>query len=190
VRLHRRCRELGRPCRITFVPDPVAWTECPESLRVLGRQRERWHRGLAEVLWRHRRMLGNPRYGRIGLVAMPYFVFLELLGPIVELLGYGVFVAAVVTGRLDHRWAVAFLLLAFALGLALSLAAISLEELTFRRYPKLRHLFALMGVAVAEAVGYHQLSAWWRFRGLLAALRRKHGWGEMTRKGFATAAPR
>jgi len=50
VRLHRRLREAGTPYRIAFVPDPVAWTECPETLAVLGRQRDRWQRGLLESL--------------------------------------------------------------------------------------------------------------------------------------------
>ncbi|MGD8289614.1 MAG: glycosyltransferase family 2 protein, partial [Gemmatimonadota bacterium] len=51
VRIHRYCREQGRPYRVAFVPDPVAWTECPETLKVLGRQRDRWQRGLVESLW-------------------------------------------------------------------------------------------------------------------------------------------
>lgn len=187
VKLHRYCRERGIPCRIGFVPDPVAWTECPESLRILSRQRERWQRGLAEVMWRHRGMLFNPRYGVIGLVAMPYYFFLEMLGPALELAGYAAFVITVLLGRVDRTFVVAFLLLAFALGMSLSLAAISLEELTFRRYPRTRQLFALMLASVIEGVGYHQLHTWWRFKGLVAAARRRRGWGEMTRKGFGTA---
>ena len=61
LRLKRLSYEQGGPGKIGFVPDPVAWTEVPESAAVLGRQRDRWHRGLADVLWRHRRMLFNPR---------------------------------------------------------------------------------------------------------------------------------
>ncbi|HMG95064.1 MAG TPA: glycosyltransferase family 2 protein, partial [Gemmatimonadaceae bacterium] len=53
LRLKRLSYERGGPGKIAFVPDPVAWTEVPESLKVLGRQRDRWHRGLADVLWRH-----------------------------------------------------------------------------------------------------------------------------------------
>ena len=187
VRLHRYCRERGIPGRIAFIADPVAWTECPETLRILGRQRERWHRGLTEVLWRHRRMLLNPRYGRVGLLAMPYFFVLEMLGPIIELAGYAAFVVTIAIGRADPRYVAAFLLLAFVLGMSLSLAALSLEELTFRRYPKTRQLLQLMLVSVLEGVGYHQLHTWWRFKGLVAAVRRRRGWGEMTRKGFGAA---
>ena len=190
VRLHRHCRARGIPYRVAFVPDPVAWTECPESLRVLGRQRSRWQRGLAEVLWRHRSMLFNPRFGAIGLVAMPYFFFLEMLGPLIEAAGYLLFALMLVLGTASGDWTVAFLLLAFALGTALSLAAIGLEELTFRRYPRTGQVLGLMFTAVIEAVGYHQLSTWWRLQGLWAAVRQRGGWGEMTRKGFGTAPAR
>ena len=61
VRLHRKALEERRPYRLEFVPDPVCWTEVPERLRDLGGQRSRWHRGLVDTLWRHRRMIGNPR---------------------------------------------------------------------------------------------------------------------------------
>ncbi len=50
VRLHRHCRERGMPYKISFVPDPVAWTQVPETLAGLGRQRDRWQRGLSEAL--------------------------------------------------------------------------------------------------------------------------------------------
>jgi cellulose synthase/poly-beta-1,6-N-acetylglucosamine synthase-like glycosyltransferase len=184
VRLHRWHREQKLPYRIAFLSDPVAWTECPESLAVLARQRQRWQRGLAEVLWRHRVMLGNPRYGVIGLLAMPYFFFLEMLGPVIEFAGYLTFVLTLVLGAASGQFVTAFLLLAFALGTALSLLAIGLEEVSFRRYPHTWQVARLMGVAILEAVGYHQLHTWWRLRGLWAAFRGTGGWGEMTRKGF------
>jgi cellulose synthase/poly-beta-1,6-N-acetylglucosamine synthase-like glycosyltransferase len=99
IRLHRYCREQGIPYRIEFVPDPVAWTECPESLRVLGRQRDRWQRGLTEALLRHRHMLLNPRYGIVGMLSYPYFFFLEMLGGAIEMAGYAAFILAIVLGR-------------------------------------------------------------------------------------------
>ncbi len=184
VRLHRYCREQGRPYRVAFVPDPVAWTECPESLRVLGRQRDRWQRGLVESMWRHRRMLLNPRYGRVGLLAFPYFFFLEVFGPIIEGLGYVAFLVAVILGRASMPYVVAFLAVAFALGIALSFAAIGLEELSFRRYPRFRDIVRLLGVAVIENFGYRQLSTFWRIRGMFAKLRGATAWGAMERRGF------
>lgn len=135
VRLHRHCRENKIPYRISYVADPVAWTECPEKARDLGRQRDRWQRGLYETVTRHRSMLFNPRYGRIGLVAFPYFFFLEMLGPLVEFFGYLMFTLAVVSGRASGPYIIVFFMAAFIFGVVLSVAAVALEELSFHRYP-------------------------------------------------------
>lgn len=186
VRLHRHCRENDIPYHIHFVPDPVAWTECPESLSVLGRQRERWQRGLYQSLMKHRVMLFNRRYGRAGLVAFPYFFFLEMLGPVIELLGYVSFTVTILAGRADWPFALAFLSVAIILGAALSLSAVALEELSFRRYPRISDLLKLFGLALLENFGYRQINAWWRLQGTFEALRGKEGWGKMTRKGFTT----
>jgi cellulose synthase/poly-beta-1,6-N-acetylglucosamine synthase-like glycosyltransferase len=189
VRLHRRFREWKRPYRVAFLPDPVAWTECPESLKILRRQRERWQRGLTEVLTRHRAMLFNPKYGRIGMVAFPYFFFLEMLGPIVEVTGYLIFILdAFILRSLSPVYATAFLTTAILLGVTLSLAAVGLEELSFRRYARLRDLVTLFALSLVENFGYRQLNTAWRFEGLISVLRKKRGWGKMERIGFARPA--
>ena len=186
VRLHRHHREAGIPYKIQFVPDPVAWTECPESLAVLARQRDRWQRGLWQSLTRHARMLLNPKYGRAGLLAFPYFFFLEMLGPLIELLGYASFIATVLAGRADWWFVAAFFAVAIVLGGVLSLAAVALEELSFRRYPRMSDLMQLFGLAALENFGYRQINTWWRVKGTFSALRGVQSWGRMTRKGFQT----
>ncbi len=188
VRLHRHCRERKTPYKIGFVPDPVAWTECPENLAVLGRQRDRWQRGLLESLFRHRKMLFNPRYGRLGLVAYPYFFFLEMIGPVVETLGYGVFAFTLLAGRASIAYVLAFLAVAFAFGMVLSISAVALEEVTFRRYPRRRDLLLLFLIAVLENLGYRQLNTYWRVKGTLSGILGRGGWGAMPRKGFGSGA--
>ena len=190
VRLHRHCREEGLEYRVAFVPDPVAWTEGPERVAVLGRQRDRWQRGLMESLWGNRTMILNPKYGRIGMVATPYYFFLEVLGPVIEGLGYLSFATALVLGRASPPYVLAFLSVAFALGISLSFAAVGLEELSFRRYPRRRDLLTLLFVAIAENVGYRQLSMWWRLRGMISKFRGAKAWGAMERKGFANSEDR
>ncbi len=184
VRLHRHCSEHRIPYKIHFVPDPVAWTECPESLAVLARQRDRWQRGLFQSITRHRVMLLNRRYGKAGLLAFPYFFFLEMLGPVVEALGYVAFAAAVLTGRADWIFVLAFLGVSVVLGVALSVSAVALEELSFRRYPRFADLLHLFWLGVLENFGYRQLSAWWRLKGTWSAIRKVEGWGSMQRRGF------
>ncbi|MEQ1856038.1 MAG: glycosyltransferase [Longimicrobiales bacterium] len=185
VRLHRYHAENGIPYKIQFVPDPVAWTECPESLAVLARQRDRWQRGLFQTLTRHKRMLLRPTYKAAGMVAFPYFFFLEMLGPAIELLGYLSFAVTIVAGRADWYFVGAFLAVAVVLGGALSLAAVALEELSFHRYPRLVDLLQLFSLAALENLGYRQLNTWWRVKGTISALRGVEGWGKMTRKGFS-----
>jgi len=185
VRLHRHHCEAGIPYKIQFVPDPVAWTECPESIAVLARQRDRWQRGLFQTLTRHRRMLFRPTYKAAGMLAFPYFFFLEMLGPVIELLGYLSFTVTILAGRADWYFVGAFLAVAVVFGGVLSLSAVALEELSFRRYPKLGDLLRLFWLAALENAGYRQMNTWWRVKGTWSALRGAQGWGKMTRKGFS-----
>jgi len=186
VRLHRAMRDAGRRYRITFVPDPVCWTEAPESLAVLRRQRNRWQRGLAEILWFHRGMVGRGRYGLVGLVALPATIAFELLGPVVELTGIGAVAAGWYLGLLSVRFLVAFMLVSVVFGMFLSVTALALEEASLRRYPKLSQLAGLVMYSLLEQVGYRQLTAVWRLRALTQALRSKHRghWGAMDRRGL------
>jgi cellulose synthase/poly-beta-1,6-N-acetylglucosamine synthase-like glycosyltransferase len=185
ARLHKLMRAQEREYRIEFVADPVCWTEVPESLRVLGRQRRRWARGLTDLLLTHKRMIGNPRYGLIGVVVLPYFLLFEALGPAVELTGFVVLLAGLALGLFDPQFAFLFLTVAIGYGLFLSFAALLIEDYSFRRYRGWRELSVALASAVGENVGYRQLTAWWRLRGLMSGLaRRETRWGVMERKGF------
>jgi cellulose synthase/poly-beta-1,6-N-acetylglucosamine synthase-like glycosyltransferase len=187
MRMHRRLRELKVPYRVRFIPDPVCWTEAPESLRVLRRQRNRWHRGLIDSLWRHRAMLGRPRYGAIGMVAMPAFVVFEMLGPLVELSGYVVVPLCWLLGILDTRFMIVFLVLAVLYGILLSVGAVLLEDVAFRRYARARDLALLVLIGVIENLGYRQATAWWRARAFWDYWRGDLRWGRMERRGIGGA---
>ncbi len=187
TRIHRTLREKKVKYRIVFVPDPVAWTEVPDTLRVLGRQRDRWHRGLTDTLLRNKKMLFNPRYGTVGLLAMPYFLLFEWFGPIIELLGYVAFVLGLALGIINLEFALLFFIAAVGLGALLSVAAVFLEELRLRRYPRWRDLGKLTAYGILENFGYRQLNTYWRVKGLISFIRKNTEWGEMERKGFAPA---
>ncbi len=188
VRLHRYLRARGEPYRIEFVPDPVCWTEAPDDVGSLLRQRRRWQRGLAETLWRHRRAIGNPRYGVFGLVACPYFLVFELLGPIVEALGYLALPVAVALGVLSLDFLIGFVVIALLLGLLLSVNALALEEFSFRRHPRGRDVARMLAFAVVENLGYRQLMSVIRIVAFVDVARRRTAWGAMTRRGIARTA--
>lgn len=186
VRIHRRLREQGRPYRVVFVPEPVSWTEVPEHLPVLARQRRRWARGLTEVLWRHRRMIGNRRYGRVGLVGLPYYVLFEFLAPVIQLVGVAAVVVAIALGALNVPYDILFLAIIIGYGILLSVAALAIEELAFHRYSRWRDLTTAVAAAVVGNLGYRQLTAVWQLQGTWSALRRaEQVWGVMSRTGFA-----
>jgi hypothetical protein len=135
-------------------------------------------------------MIGNPRYGRIGLVALPYYVVFELAAPVLELGGAVVVPVGWAMGLVDPGRALDLLLVAYAYALFVSVAALAVEEFSFHRYARWRDLGVALAVAVVENFGYRQLTAWWRLQGLWAALRRtEQVWGVMTRQGFGDEAP-
>ena len=189
VRLHRHLRERDEEYRIEFVPDPVCWTEAPEDLRTLSRQRRRWHRGLGETLWRHRALTFNPRYGHLGVQAVPYFLAFEFLGPVLELLGPPAILVWWSFGLLSLPFLLGFLAVAFLLGILLSIAALALEEFSFRRHRRNREVARLLIFSVVENLGYRQLLAFWRFLAFFDLARGRSGWGEQRRKGFRSAPP-
>ncbi|MDR7192032.1 glycosyltransferase family 2 protein [Luteimonas terrae] len=184
MRLHRYHRERRIPYRICYLPDPICWTEAPEDLGTLGRQRSRWQRGLAESLTRHVRLALSPRAGAAGLLAWPFMTLFELIGPLIELVGYIVMVGGFAFGVISPTALVVFLLVAIGMGILLSVNGLLLETLSFRVYARKRDMLLMFAMAVLENFGYRQLNTLWRCRGMWQWFsRRKHNWGVMRRSG-------
>ena len=204
VRLHRYCRDKGIKRRVGFLPHPVAWTEVPESLDSLRKQRGRWHRGLRECLLYHRGMLFRPRYGRIGAVALPAFWLFEYYGPIYEMMGYLFVLCGLLLGRLSGRpvisgsYFLAFFLVSSAYAVFVNLLAIIVGAWRFQYgladrlqrsllpYTRPRDIGVMLAYAVLEPFVWRPLSLWWRLRGQFDAWRGKSGWEKFARIGFQT----
>ena len=186
MRIHRLMRRSRRSYRVVYAADAVAWTEVPTSLRVLRRQRIRWHRGLLQTIIEYRSLIFNPRYGRIGLVAWPGFVAFEFLAPVIEFIGWVSVPVAVVTGELNFETAVLLLLGAFLLGTLNSLIGLAIDE-RFGYFNRPREALALLAVAILENFGTRQLTVWWRVRALFWR-RHKVEWGDMEREGVSQVA--
>jgi cellulose synthase/poly-beta-1,6-N-acetylglucosamine synthase-like glycosyltransferase len=206
VRLHRYVRDKLQGRRIAFLPHPVAWTEVPETLDSLRKQRGRWYRGLRESLRYHRGMLCRRQYGRIGWFALPAFWVFEYLGPLVELGGYGLLLVLFIMERVLHYplisypylWA--FLLASLGYGVAVNLFAVLVGAWRFRfgladrlqrgllPFGSRREIVNLLLYAVLENFGYRQLTLYWRLRGLFDAWRGKTGWEKFARVGFRESA--
>jgi cellulose synthase/poly-beta-1,6-N-acetylglucosamine synthase-like glycosyltransferase len=187
VRMHRHMIERRRDYRIAFVPDPVCWTDAPESLKDLKSQRVRWQHGLGQALFLNRSLVCHPRGGTVSWLAVPFYLLFELVGPVIEALGYVIIITAGIMGWLAPDTALLFLALALTLGILLSSSAVMLEELSFHMYPRTRDVLMLYAVAIAENFGYRQLTVIWRLQGLIRWLSgRTHKWETITRSQSLT----
>jgi len=184
VRLHKELRKINKKTKVTFIPDPVCWTEAPETFKTLASQRKRWQKGTIESIRLHKSLFFNLRYKWLGVLVFPYYVFFEVLGPFVEISGYIVFLISLFLGIVPLNFAIVFFTAAFLYGTVLSTLAVCLEELSFKKYVRPKELILLILSALLENFGYRQLTAWWRFRGLLEYIIGKRSWGKMEKKGF------
>ncbi|WP_096155508.1 MULTISPECIES: glycosyltransferase family 2 protein [Bacillus] len=186
VRLHRLIKERKAKNKIIYIPDPVCWTEAPESFKFLRRQRNRWHRGLFDSLWKHKKLIFNPKYGSIGMISMPYFLFIEFLGPVIELIGYLYIIISLFIGGIYLEFAYLLFLLTVIYGSFYSMTAVLLEEWSLRKFPKVTDIVKLFLFSLTESLWYRPLTVLWRCHGIVDTIRNKKGWGDMQRKGVSS----
>lgn len=179
-------RDINRDFRIIQIPDTCCWTEGPPNFKIMQKQRTRWARGLFQFFVVHRKYLLNRRYGRLGMITMPYMFFYEFIAPIIEFVGilvtlYLIFVVGIKFNILS------FLGVFFAIyifGLTISITSILMDFLKKQHYKKLREYFRLIGITLVEVFLYHPLIVFFSLRGYFDFLSKKNfTWGEMTRQG-------
>lgn len=185
VKLHRFLKEKKSKKRIEFVPDPVCWTEAPQTFPILRKQRRRWHQGLIESLWKHKKMMFNPKYGAIGMISFPYFLLVECLGPLIELGGYVYIVIAFFLGDIYYEFALLLSLLFVLYGAVFSAASILLEAWSMNTYPKMKDVFRLLILSLTEIFWYKPLTLVWRCEGFIQFILRRKDWGNMQRAGLS-----
>ncbi|HYJ34182.1 MAG TPA: glycosyltransferase [Candidatus Binatia bacterium] len=187
LRLHHAMREQGRPYSVVFLPDPICWTEVPQGVRTLARQRGRWHRGLLHSLWLHRSIFWEKKSGSLRWLGMPYYVLFELLGPVVEVIGYIVLPIAYFMGFLSPLYFWAFLFLSVTSGAFLSISAVFLEELSFGLYRSWGDFALMIAIGVIENFTYRILTLFFRLGAMVDILLGRGGWGKQERAGFGRA---
>lgn len=186
VQLHQWAADHHRQIRMSFTSDPVCWTECPSTIRMLAHQRRRWQLGLCQTLWKHSEILFGRKYGIVGWLSTPFHTYVEGFGAAVEFMGYLLVPLAIYLGIVPRGLLLVFVLLGFIYGGFLSVGAVLLEELTYRRYPRFRDLMILLMFAILENVGYRQLVLYFRFQGVLKFMTGSRRWEKVAHVG-ATA---
>jgi len=188
LKMHRHMLDNKIPYAVRYVPEPVCWTEAPEDFKFLSNQRTRWQRGSLECLSRHRKMIFNPRYGRLGMMTLPTFILTDLISPLAEILGYILMFIFVLFGWIDMRFFLGITVLIFSYGVLISVLSLLMEQDKIERFSKPRDIWSVLMIAIVENFGFRQICSIWRIRGLFQHFRgMKPTWGSMERKRFSTA---
>ena len=186
VRMRRYMEENKLPCKVTYIPEPLCWTEAPVTYKILGRQRNRWTRGTIETLRTHRKMFFNPKYRVLGMLSYPYWLFFEQLASPIEFFGIIAFIIFAFLGMIS--WSLFFVLLAcvFLFGFLFSVFSILMEVQTYNQYKSEKDNFKLIGTALLEPFIFHPFVVWSAIQGHIDYFRKKNSWGEMTRQGLTS----
>ncbi|MDO9492967.1 glycosyltransferase family 2 protein [Acetobacterium sp.] len=184
VRISRQMKEDKRPFRILYAYNANCWTEVPEDIKTLKKQRYRWHRGLIEILTFHRKMMFNPSYGRIGIIAMPYFYIFEMLGPLFEIQGYLMVLLSVFLGIFNAEIAIILFISMVLMGILVSVSSLLISEKNGQNFSR-KELWILVFYAIIENFGVRQFFSLWRFGGYINMFRKPVGWQKADRKGFS-----
>jgi cellulose synthase/poly-beta-1,6-N-acetylglucosamine synthase-like glycosyltransferase len=183
MRLHRYHIDNDVPYRIVYEPSAVIWTEVPETLRVLKRQRIRWHRGLMTAVKDFMPMTFNPKYGKVGMITWAAMFLFEYMAPIIEVVGWVTIPTALLLGALNTTSLLILLALAFGIGLLNSLVALLLDE-SYGYFNSRADTARLIVMALVENFGMRQITVAWRIRALIGG-KVTRAWGNMERKGVA-----
>lgn len=185
MRMQRYVQDNKIPSAIRYIPVTLCWTEGPTTLKIFMRQRTRWARGLIQLMIAHRRMLFNPKYGRVGMIMYPYNFFYELLAPIVEFLGIVYYILLIIFGMVNWPFAIILLIFVYTYSVMISSLAVLWDQLTFQYYKTWRDVARVCSMVFVEMLIYHPLIVIFALRGYYFQLtNRKHSWGNMQRRGF------
>jgi cellulose synthase/poly-beta-1,6-N-acetylglucosamine synthase-like glycosyltransferase len=185
VRMHRACREKGESYRVLQVPDAIVWTEFPPNLKILKRQRMRWHRGLRQVIKAHRSVLGRRKYGRFGSIGLGVMYFFEWVAPFIEVIGYSLAIVLAIIYPETAGNSIGLMVATQVLGIFITTSSVWTATHFLGVYKSWKDTARLLMYAVVGQFGFRQLTLYWRMRSLS---KKNNGWGTMTRVGHGAKA--
>lgn len=184
VRMRKHMHKIKQKYAVKYIPESLCWTEVPPNLDIFMKQRVRWAKGLVQTLFKHRDMWFNPKYGRMGLVAFPYWILYEWLAPIIELVGLFSYSYLIYTGRLNFEFSLILLAFVFFFSVMITTIAILWEEYNNQVYKSKKEIFKLLMIIFLEPFLFHPIVVYASIKGNISMLfGTKHHWGNMGRMG-------
>jgi cellulose synthase/poly-beta-1,6-N-acetylglucosamine synthase-like glycosyltransferase len=176
--------------RAIFDADAVAWTEAPDTIVALAKQRFRWAFGTLQCLWKHADVTLRPRYGALGLVALPqawlFQILLGLISPFVDLMLIVQLISVVIDyaqhGQQFDPTNLEVTLFYYALFILVDLAT-AVVAFLFEK----RENWQLLWWLVLQRFGYRQLLYYVLAKSIRTASEGHFvGWGKLDRKATVT----
>lgn len=154
--LHAYMRKRGYPYKILFSPEAFAWTEVPSGLIAYWHQRSNWQVGLLRSIVHHRKLLLNLKYGIVGLFTYPFFVVVEVFGPLVEMTAYTLVIISWWLGILDTTATVLLVIISWGFVTFLTMANMLINLITFNKYKRLIDILWTFVLVFLESFGFRQ----------------------------------
>ncbi len=187
VRMRRYMLENKLKYSVSYIPNPLCWTEAPESFAVLLKQRSRWTRGTMETLWIHRAMFLNPRYKILGLLSVPYWFIFEYMAPIIEVIGLIITLFFAFLGILSFQYFLLLLAFVYSFAVMFSILTLLTEEYTYHQYGRIKDFTRLLIAVFVEPIYFHLFTVYAALLGNWEKIKGKKAWGDMQRTGFQKA---
>lgn len=183
IRMRKYMADNNEKYEVTYIPDPLCWTEVPSDYKSLESQRTRWARGLIYALRKHKVMFLNRKYGKLGLLGYPFWLFFEWLAPILAFVGFFFTIYLGVVGLINWGFFLLLYLFIYSFAVFMSSWSVLFEELTFHKYARKRDVIGLLIVGFIEPVLYPMI-AWFSVKGNWQYIKGVEGWGkQIIKKG-------
>jgi poly-beta-1,6-N-acetyl-D-glucosamine synthase len=186
MRLHRAMQEKKEPYLISYVPDPLCWTEGPSSYKDLQTQRVRWSWSAFYAFNKHKKVELKSQYGVFGLLTYPYFFYSDTIAPMIELLGFVLIGILLGMGLLSISFVLLMLAFMYSFTILFSSYTLLIQELSYSIFKKPKDILKLVGTLLIEPFYYHPKVIKWALKGNWDFFFKKNiKWAGLTRVGLS-----
>ncbi|MCL2842505.1 MAG: glycosyltransferase [Oscillospiraceae bacterium] len=181
LKLHGFCRNNGMKYRMSYQPSAICLTQAPTSFQDLRTQRRRWHIGLLQSMFSHRRIMFNLKFGLVSFFSYLYYLAYELLSPIIEIFGILTIILAAYMGVLNVGYMVVFLVVYAIFGSIISLSAFSQQIYTQKFRVSLLDMLKTLFLCILEFVFFRYVLVIVRLVAFIRFRKNKNTWGKIKR---------
>lgn len=182
VKMHDYCVSNEEDYLIRYATDAVCWSQVPEKLSDLCKQRRRWHIGLFQSMWKHKIMLANPKFGLVSFISYFYFLIFELLSPFIEIVGVASMFLALAVNLINIPFMLIFFGIYAAFGSVITMTSFFARIQTIDLKISFKDFLKALTLCTLEITGLRFIMAWVRATAFIGYKKKKLRWDKLERK--------